>query len=141
MGIESYLVIASIEAVRPVFMIVMGGFLMLIAWRLSRVTAPWTSRILVSGAFLLGTGYALILPMYDAGILQSIPQAHRTGGNVASAVAWHCVKVVVMNGGWLFFGIGLAMHTRLFSAPARAKKAARSTATTSALATNKTLLP
>ena len=36
--------LGSIEAVRPVFMIVMGVFLMVIAWRLCKTTEGWTAR-------------------------------------------------------------------------------------------------
>jgi hypothetical protein len=28
-------------------------------------------------------------------------------------MGWHAIKLVVMNAGWLVFGIGLAMHAKL----------------------------
>jgi hypothetical protein len=31
-----------------------------------------------------------------------------------TALAWHIVKVVSMNGGWLLFGLGLALHAGIF---------------------------
>ena len=43
----------SIEASRPAFMIVMGLFLLVVAWRLARGGSGWASRLLVSGAALL----------------------------------------------------------------------------------------
>ena len=39
--------LGSIEAVRPVFLIVMGVFLSLIAWRLAKTSGTWTARTLV----------------------------------------------------------------------------------------------
>lgn len=102
--------LGSIEAIRPVFMIVMGVFLMVIAWRLCRTTEGWTARLIVSGALLLGFGYAVMLPLYDAGLIERFSRACSP-----SALAWHAVKLVVMNCGWLFFGLGLALHAQIFS--------------------------
>ncbi|MGL4401648.1 MAG: hypothetical protein ACRCXD_17445 [Luteolibacter sp.] len=101
--------LGSIEAIRPVFMIVMGVFLMLIAWRLCKTTEVWTARLIVSGSLLLGIGYALLLPLYDAGLIERFSPA-----SGATALGWHAVKMVVMNCGWLFLGIGLAMHAKVF---------------------------
>ena len=103
--------LASIEAIRPVFMIVMGVFLMIIAWRLCKTTEGWTARLIVAGSLMLGFGYAVMLPLYDAGV---IPRFSATGSS-ASALAWHAVKLVVMNFGWLLFGLGLALHAQVFS--------------------------
>ena len=102
--------LASIEAIRPVFMIVMGVFLMVIAWRLCQTTKGWTARLIISGALLLGFGYSFLLPMYDAGLIERF-----TPASSPSALAWHSVKLVVMNCGWLFFGLGLALHAQVFS--------------------------
>jgi hypothetical protein len=102
--------LGSIEAIRPVFMIVMGVFLMLIAWRLCKTTEVWTARLIVSGSLLLGFGYALLLPLYDAGLIERYSPA---GG--ATALGWHAVKMVVMNCGWLLLGIGLALHAKVFT--------------------------
>ena len=88
--------LASIEAIRPVFMIVMGVFLMVIAWRLCKATEGWTARLIVAYASL-GFGYAVMLPLYDAGLLPRFS----SNGSSASALAWHAVKIVVMNCGWL----------------------------------------
>ncbi|MEX1116387.1 MAG: hypothetical protein WEB53_14140 [Akkermansiaceae bacterium] len=110
--------LGSIDAVRPVFLIVMGIFLMVIAWRVSRVSDVWTGRMIVAGSLLLGFGYAFLLPLYQAGVIESYsPRGHYQSGP-ASAVGWHAVKILAMNGGWLLFGIGLAMHAKLFNAPA-----------------------
>jgi hypothetical protein len=120
-------ILGSIEAVRPVFMIVMGVFLSLIAWRMAKTSGLWTARILVAGAFMLGFGYAVILPLYEAGLIARFsPQGH-AHANAASARGWHVVKLVVMNLGWLFFGLGVAMHANLLSSPApRPRAQARS---------------
>lgn len=103
--------LASIEAIRPVFMIVMGVFLMVVAWRLCQATEGWTARLIVSGALMLGFGYAVILPLYDAGMIQRYSPSHGS----ASALGWHAIKLFVMNTGWLIFGLGLAMHAKVFS--------------------------
>lgn len=117
--------LGSIDAVRPVFMIVMGVFLSLIAWRMAKTSGLWTARILVAGALMLGFGYAVILPLYEAGLISRFsPNGH---ANAASALGWHVVKLVVMNLGWLFFGLGVAMHANLLSSPApRPRAQARS---------------
>ena len=107
--------LASIEAVRPVFMIVMGIFLMVIAWRLSKCTTGWTARMIVSGALLLGFGYALLMPLYEAGSIERYSPRSHYHGSAATATAWHMVKLVSMNGGWLIFGLGLAMHSKVFT--------------------------
>jgi len=41
-----------------------------------------------------------------------------TGYCAASAVAWHVVKLMVMNLGWLLFGIGIALHANILGSPA-----------------------
>jgi hypothetical protein len=106
--------LASIEAVRPVFLIVMGVFLMLIAWRLAKTSTVWTGRILIAGALLLGFGYAVMMPMYEAGALKHYSPKAIYHGGVASVLAWQAVKLVVMNAGWLLFGTGVAMHAGIF---------------------------
>ena len=114
--------LGSIEAMRPVFMIVMGVFLIVIAWRICKCTKGWTSRMIISGALLLGFGYAVMLPMYEAGSIERLSQKGRYHGSGANAVAWHSVKLVAMNSGWLLLGLGLAMHSKTFSAtPTRRK--------------------
>ena len=106
--------LASIGAMRPVFMIVMGAFLLLTAWRMTRGTSGWTPRILLTGAFLLAVGYAVVMPLYQAGILVPLSQVGPATDDLASPVLWHLVKVVSMNGGWLTVGVGLALHAGLF---------------------------
>ncbi|MES2438317.1 MAG: hypothetical protein V4584_04600 [Verrucomicrobiota bacterium] len=105
----------SIEAARPVFMIVMGIFLMVIAWRLSRSSEVWTARLMMAGALLLGFGYAVIVPLYEAGSIEALSRSGHYHGSAETAVAWHSVKLVVMNGGWLLFGLGLALHAKVFT--------------------------
>lgn len=106
---------ASIEAMRPVFLMVMGFALLLIAWRFSRSADRWPARLMMSGAVLLALGYSVILPLYQAGVLidfRLLPNfPDRDPGFVA---AWQVVKVLTMNGGWLLFGLGLALECRVF---------------------------
>ena len=110
--------LASIEAVRPVFMIVMGIFLMVIAWRLSKVSTGWTARMIVAGSLLLGFGYALLMPLYEAGLIERYSAAGHYHSSGANAVAWQAVKMVAMNSGWLIFGLGIAMHAKILGVPA-----------------------
>ncbi len=117
--------LASVDAFRPVFMIVMGAFLLLTAWRMTRGTTGWTPRTLLAGAFLLALGYSVIMPLYQAGVLIPVSQIGVLPVDPATALAWHIVKVVSMNGGWLLFGLGLALHAGIFetvksSAPVQA---------------------
>lgn len=107
-------VLASVEAFRPVFMIVMGAFLLLTAWRMTRGTTCWASRSLISGAVLLALGYSVLIPLYQAGVLLPISMVGRLPGDPEVALGWHIVKVVSMNGGWLLFGLGLALHAGIF---------------------------
>ncbi len=110
--------LASLAAVRPVFWIVMGIFLLVIAWRISRTTSPWTRRFLLAGAVLLGCGYAVLLPLYETGRLERFYQGAHYHGSETTAMVWHAIKMLVMNTGWLLLGIGLAMHAKVFTAPA-----------------------
>lgn len=107
-------ILASIDAFRPVFMIVMGAFLLLTAWRMTRGTTGWAPRTLMAGAILLAIGYSVLLPLYQAGVLLPLALVGRLPGDAAVAMAWHVVKVVSMNGGWLLFGLGLALHAGIF---------------------------
>ena len=71
--------------------------------------------MLVAGALMLAFGYGVVLPLYTARVLvplnlvMFIPDA-----DPATALGWHMVKLVSMNGGWFVFGLGLALHARLF---------------------------
>jgi hypothetical protein len=114
----SFLTLGSIEAVRPVFLIVMGVFLALIGWRLAKTSGVWTARWLVAGGMLLGFGYAVMLPLYEARILEPFSPGRHFHGSPAVALAWHVVKITVMNVGWLLFGIGIALHANLLGSPA-----------------------
>lgn len=111
--------LGSIEAVRPVFLIIMGLFLMVIAWRLSRISTGWAARMIVAGALLLGFGYAIVMPLYEAGVIERYsPGRTHYHGAAATALAWQAVKLISMNCGWLFFGLGVALHAKLLSMPA-----------------------
>lgn len=100
---------------RPVFMIIMGVFLLLTVWRITRGTSGWAPRLLMAGAILLAFGYAVVMPLYQGGIIQPVSAI---GGalfeHTAGQVGWHLAKMVSMNGGWLVLGIGTAMHAGLF---------------------------
>lgn len=115
----SFMTLGSIEAIRPVFLIVMGVFLTLIAWRLAKTSGTWTARTLVAGALMLGFGYAVMLPLYEIRVIEPLSSKGIYHGSAATALGWHVVKLVVMNFGWLLFGIGIALHTNLlaFAAP------------------------
>lgn len=106
--------LASIEAVRPVFTIVMGIFLIVIAWRFAKVATGWTPRVVVAGALLLGFGYAVVMPLYETGAIEHYSTRGHYQGNGATAVGWHVVRLIVMNVGWLLFGLGMAMHANIF---------------------------
>ena len=106
--------LSSIAAVRPVFLIVMGVFLMVIAWRLSKGTEGWTARLLILGALLLGLGYSVMMPLHESGIIKQLTKG---GSGHSGAMAWKALMMVTMNGGWLLFGVALAMHARLFTLP------------------------
>lgn len=111
-----FFLMGSIEAMRPVFLIVMGVFMLIFAWRLAKNSDAWTSRLMMAGALMLAFGYALMLPLYEAGILEKYAPGRMTyEGSAAAAMGWHAIKLVVMNAGWLVFGIGLAMHAKLLS--------------------------
>jgi len=110
----SPLLLASIESIRPVFLIVMGVSLLMLAWRLSQNASGWTARFILAGAILLAIGYSFIMPLYEAGKIEHYsPDAH-FHGDPGVALAWHVVKVVAMNTGWFLFGWGVALHAGLF---------------------------
>lgn len=111
--------LASIAAVRPVFMIVMGISLLIIACRLARAGDGWSARLIAGGAFFLSLGYAVVLPLAQAGKLPVLTSGGHFHGDPGLAVAWHAVKNVLMNAGWLMFGLGLALHARVFTATPR----------------------
>jgi hypothetical protein len=103
--------LGSIEAIRPVFMIVIGVFMLVVAWRLAKLSGGWTARLMVSGVLLLAFGYAVVMPMYEAGLIEKYsPKRLVYAGDAANAMAWHVVRLIVMNLGWLVFGLGFAMH-------------------------------
>jgi len=124
MLIPEILPLGSIEAIRPVFMIVMGVSLMLLVWRFSKGVPGWSGRLMLAGALLLGFGYSVILPLNETGKIQSVAAARHFQGDVATALAWQLVRASSMNIGWLALGLGLALHARSF-APARRPAAAR----------------
>jgi hypothetical protein len=114
----AFLTLGSIDAARPVFMIVMGLFFLLFAWRLAKVSDVWTSRLLVAGALMLAFGYCFLVPLYEAGILEPYsPSRLHYHGSAANALGWHITKLVVMNLGWLVMGLGFAMHAKILASP------------------------
>lgn len=110
--------LGSIDAARPVLMIVLGLFFLLFAWRLAKVSDARTSRLLISGALMLGFGYCFLVPLYEAGILEPYsPSRLHHHGSAATAFGWHVTKLVVMNLGWLVMGLGFAMHAKILVSP------------------------
>jgi hypothetical protein len=106
--------LAATPALRPVFLIVMGAFLLLTAWRMTRGTSGWTPRIILTGATLLGFGYAVLMPLYEARILTPLSQIGLMGTNPDAVILWQAAKLICMNVGWLMFGTGMALHAGLF---------------------------
>jgi hypothetical protein len=113
--------LASIEAARPVFLIVMGISLVIFVLRLAAISGEWSARLMITGSLMLGAGYAVVLPAYEGGLIESIHSPRTT--NLDAAIAWHTVRLVLMNAGWLAFGIGVAMHARIFPQPVPRKAA------------------
>lgn len=108
------LLAASTPQLRPVFLIVMGAFLLLTAWRMTRGTHGWTPRIILTGASLLSFGYAVIMPLYEAKIILPLSQIGTMGTNPDAIILWQAAKLICMNAGWLMFGLGMALHAGLF---------------------------
>lgn len=109
-GFPPILPLASLAAARPVFMILMGLALLLVAWRLTRLGRGWPARMMMAGAVLLAFGYAVVIPLYTVGVIMPMERAMMLApGETGSALAWHLVKLFAMNGGWLFFGLGIAL--------------------------------
>jgi len=107
--------LASIDAMRPVFLMVMGLSLLLVAWRLTRRHSGWPARLLMAGALLLAFGYCVVLPLYDAGVVVSFANLDfYPDADPAATLGWHVSKLFAMNGGWLLFGLGIALHANLF---------------------------
>lgn len=108
--------IASIDAARPVFLIVMGLSLAIFTWRLANGARDWPARLMIAGSLLLAFGYAVVLPGYAAKLIPSLGTPDPAES--ATALGWHFVKLLSMNLGWLMFGIGLAFHAKVFPSPA-----------------------
>jgi len=106
--------LAATPQVRPVFLIVMGAFLLLTAWRMTRGTRGWTPRLLLTGASLLAIGYSILTPLYEAGMLVRLDELRKIDADPATIVFWHCARLLAMNAGWFIFGLGIAAHAGLF---------------------------
>jgi len=105
----------SIEASRPAFMIVMGLFLLVVAWRLVKGRSGWAPRLIFAGALMLAFGYAVIVPLYQSGTIPAYRPGAHVHGDPALALGWHVVKLFTMNAGWLLFGLGVSLHARVFA--------------------------
>lgn len=109
------LMLASLDAMRPVFLMMMGLALLLVAWRLTRRHSGWSARMLMAGALLLAFGYGVILPLYGAEIIVPFSNlAFYPDADPAVTLGWHVTKLFAMNGGWLLFGLGLALYAGVF---------------------------
>lgn len=113
--------LATIDAARPVFLIVMGIALVIFVFRLAGAARSWSSRLMITGSLMLGAGYAIVLPAYEGGLIESIHNPHTV--NLEAALAWHTLRLVLMNTGWLIFGIGVAMYAKVFPQPTPRKAA------------------
>jgi hypothetical protein len=107
-----------IDAFHPVFLVVMGISLAVVAWRFAQHASVWNARLIVAGGLLLGFGYAVVLPLDESGLLTPLASSQ---GVTAETLAWHVVKLAVMNGGWLLLGTGMALHAKLWKATARTR--------------------
>lgn len=103
--------LASIEAVRPVGLVVLGAFLLLFAWRISRSSGRWAARLLTGGALLLALGYMIVLPMYEAGLILPLSMKILAHPQAETWLVWHLIKISTMNLGWFGFGLGLGIHS------------------------------
>jgi len=117
--------LASIDAARPVFLIIMGISLVVFVFRLAGGAREWSTRLMITGSLMLGAGYAIVLPAYEAGLIESIHSPHTV--NLDVALAWHTLRLVLMNVGWFAFGIGVAMHAKILPQPAPRKAAVPAT--------------
>jgi hypothetical protein len=87
---------------------------------MAKETEGWAARLMMAGALMLCFGYAILVPMYEAGKIEKFhPLAHLH--EPAAALGWHAVKLLVMNAGWLAFGLGLGLHSGLLRMPAALK--------------------
>jgi hypothetical protein len=112
--------IASIDAARPVFMIVMGLSLAIFTWRLAAGARDWPARLMVAGSLMLAFGYVIVLPAYAGKLIPALGEPHAAS---STALGWHLVKLATMNLGWLLFGTGIALHAQIFPFPAPKEKA------------------
>jgi hypothetical protein len=84
----------SIEASRPAFMMVSGLFLLVVAWRLVQGRSGWSSRLILSGALLLAFGYSVLVPLYQAGMIETFRPGRHIHGDPTVVLGWHVVKTV-----------------------------------------------
>lgn len=108
-------VLASIGAMRPVFLIVMGASLCLIVWRLYKAEGDAATRLMWWGGLSLGLGYGLVMPMYEAGWVVPLSKVGYVAGDVQTAIWMHLAKLVLMNVGWISLGVGLSWHAGVFA--------------------------
>ncbi|TAF24512.1 MAG: hypothetical protein EAZ71_10390 [Verrucomicrobia bacterium] len=92
----------------------MGAFLLLTAWRMTRGTKGWAPRSMMAGASMLTIGYSVVMPLYQAGVLTPLSMVGIAPVDPDWALVWHVVKMLSLNGGWLLFGLGLALHAGIF---------------------------
>ncbi|GAA5484170.1 hypothetical protein [Haloferula sargassicola] len=105
--------LASLEAARPVFLMLMGISIVLISWRLTKKVTGWPPRILMAGAMLLALGYSVLLPLYEAGVLiRPAMLPYMPGADPVATMAWEVTKTISMNFGWLLFGLGLFLVSK-----------------------------
>jgi len=114
MTVHSPLILASFDYTRVPLMMLLGVALVIFTWRMLSHGEGRGRHLMMIGALLLGTGYAILFPLQDSGLLTPAQSG------LAKAVDAHCgiidtamldtAKMVVMNLGWLLFGGGLALR-------------------------------
>jgi len=105
------------EMIRPVFLLVMGVLLVVFAWRIAKSASACNARLIVVGGLMLGFGYAVLLPILETAEIMAHAAPARSHAVTAETYGWHTVVLVVMNGGWLLFGIGMALHAKIWRVP------------------------
>ena len=98
------------------FVLVMGVCLVTVAWRIAMTANAWSARLIVAGALLLGFGYAVLAPIRETGLMAAHAALVKVPAATVETFSWYTVEGVVMNSGWLLFGVGMALHARILRA-------------------------
>ena len=116
-ALYSPLLSALIDAFHPLFLLVMGICLVIVAWRLALTASGWDARLIVLGSLLLGLGYSVLLPLHESGLIAALRPLEHSREITSLAFGWRTLEMAVMNGGWLLFGLGMARHAKAWGTP------------------------